>query len=101
MRIVDADLLAAVRELPCLCCQSTPCHPHHVTSRGAGGHDEATNVMPLCQEHHSQWHQEGPGHMAKNYPAVFHWLKLAGRDDILSRVLKSGDYDWEANYGVG
>lgn len=84
-RIVDEDLLSIVRTLPCLACNQRPSDAHHVTSRGSGGHDIATNVMPLCRGHHTQWHAQGPGHMVRTYPAIKHWLELAGRQDVLSK----------------
>lgn len=101
MRIIDLELLQIVRQLPCMACHAVGTnHPHHITSRGAGGSDTAQNVIPLCAEHHSLWHQEGPGHMAKNYPSIYHWLKMAGREDVFQRISKSQDVDWERLYGT-
>lgn len=91
-RIVDEDLLEAVRQLVCLACASLDpqgaweaihdnqirCHPHHVVSRGAGGHDLAANVMPLCFKHHREIHSVGTLTMAKRYAVVKDWLIAAG-----------------------
>jgi len=55
----DEKLLNEVRSKPCLVCNKIPAYPHHIRSRGAGGPDEPWNLIPLCQKHHSEWHQEG------------------------------------------
>jgi hypothetical protein len=47
----------AVRGLPCLVCQETPCDPAHVTSRGAGG--GRFDLVPLCRMHHDEQHAQG------------------------------------------
>lgn len=85
-RIVDPELLTVVRGLPCLACGKTPSDPDHVTTRGAGGDDVATNVMPLCRAHHVMRHKRGIGYMARVFPAYRYWLEAAGRTDILERV---------------
>ena len=87
-RIVDEELLSVVRGLPCIACRQTPVHAHHVTSRGAGGHDTAENLMPLCVQHHAEWHQGGPGKMVRTYPSVRYWLEAAERWDVLERIRK-------------
>ena len=84
-RIVDEELLATVRLLPCLACRGTPSDAHHITSRKSGGHDVAENVVPLCREHHSEYHQMGPTRFMAAYPAFRYWLELAGRDDVLNK----------------
>lgn len=48
---------ALCRSMPCLACWATPCDPHHVLSRGAGGLD--CHCVPLCRKHHSQFHSLG------------------------------------------
>lgn len=53
------------RELPCLICGRGPCDPHHVRSRGAGGRDEHT--VPLCEEHHHEFHDIGRHSFDKRY----------------------------------
>lgn len=93
-RIVDEELLDAVRRLPCLACASEASeasvrhaldysgevlsHPHHVRSRGAGGGDVPNNVMPLCHKHHAEIHARGKLDMASKYPVVRFWLETAG-----------------------
>jgi hypothetical protein len=95
-RIVNEDLLEAVRNLICMACASTDpagareamyenkvrSHPHHVISKGAGGHDVAENVMPLCHAHHREIHQIGEGRMGEKYKVVADWLEGA-RNSLL------------------
>jgi hypothetical protein len=83
-RIVDEELLEQVRKLPCMACGIRPSDAHHLTSRGAGGSDVAVNVMPLCREHHSAYHQN-PGYVISAFPCVRSWLEMAERQDILDR----------------
>jgi hypothetical protein len=66
-------------------CMRMPTEAHHVTTRGAGGSDVAENVMPLCPEHHREWHM-GISPMLEKYPSVVYWLELAERTDVLDRV---------------
>jgi hypothetical protein len=80
--------LETVRGLPCLCCRRSPCDPHHVTTRGAGGDDVAENLMPLCSEHHRLWHQKGPVYLFTTFPAVRFWLEAAGRQDVLEKIFR-------------
>lgn len=88
-RIVDRKLIEQVRKLPCM---AQPCaersDAHHVTPKGAGGSDVANNLMPLCREHHSLWHQN-PSQVIVKFPCVRSWLMMAERFDILERY-KSG-----------
>jgi hypothetical protein len=84
-RIVDEELLAFVRTIPCLACGVTPSHAHHVTTKGAGGGDTVSNLMPLCWKHHSEWHLSFVKFIPK-YPVVRSWLELAERWDILEKV---------------
>jgi len=39
--------------------------PHHIRSRGAGGTDDAANLISLCREHHYIVHNEGPEALCK------------------------------------
>lgn len=82
-RIVNHELMAIVRSLPCMACGTKPSDAHHITTRGAGGDDVPENLMPLCSHHHREWHQMGPNFMIKTYSCVKHWLVGAGRTDIL------------------
>lgn len=94
-RIVDKELIETVKGLPCLACGKEPCgDAHHVKSRGSGGHDIATNLMPLCREHHVAVHVIGMKKFAKIHMIVRHWLKFAGRSDLLKK-----DVDIESDMG--
>ena len=84
-RIIDQDFLDFVKTLPCIACTSEPSDPDHITTRGAGGHDEATNVWPLCREHHVLRHLKGLRFMIQNFPSCRIWLENAGRHDILDK----------------
>jgi hypothetical protein len=91
-RIVDQELLATVRTLPCLACLpriERPVHAHHVTTVKSGGDDSWNNVMPLCASHHSMWHTSGPNFMIREFAAVKTWLEGAGRHDVLERAARS------------
>jgi hypothetical protein len=54
-----------VRSLPCLVCERTPCDPHHVKSRGAGG--KQSDLVPLCREHHRWYHLRGHDSFEQTY----------------------------------
>lgn len=62
--------------------------PHHVTTRGAGGDDVETNVMPLCRRHHDEVEApfKGYSYMIPRYPALRDWLILAKRFDVFERA---------------
>ena len=89
-RLEDPELLALIRTLPCIACkpgsQVFNTEAHHVTTRGAGGHDVPENLIPLCSQHHHEWHLN-TGKMIRKYPSVEHWLLLADREDVLARLL--------------
>jgi hypothetical protein len=42
-------------------------HPHHIVSRGSGGSDDPANLIPLCQQHHTEAHTLGVDTWAANY----------------------------------
>ena len=83
-RIVDLKLIEQVRKLVCMGCWGRPCDAHHVTSKGAGGHDVATNLMPLCRTCHALWHQDA-GKFIRSGTSTRQWLEAAERFDILER----------------
>lgn len=60
----DAAYLSWVREQPCLICGVSPCDPHHLNMQGkhSGGMGLKTSdyrTVPLCREHHSEYHSRG------------------------------------------
>jgi hypothetical protein len=67
-----------VAELPCIACGVTPAgDAHHWVSRGAGGHDTADNLMPLCRTHHTECHTIGKVTFYEKYQSVKYWLERA------------------------
>lgn len=40
---------------------------HHIQTRGAGGSDEKSNLMSLCNTHHQETHRIGVKSMTKKY----------------------------------
>jgi len=53
------------------CYENTPSEPpHHIRTRGAGGKDEAGNLLALCALHHRQVHDAGADTFAARYPAL-------------------------------
>lgn len=44
-----------------------PGENHHIRTRGAGGGNEPTNVIPLCREHHTEIHKKGVRTMTQIY----------------------------------
>lgn len=56
-------------------CEVPPCDrlaaaPHHIRTRGAGGKDDAGNLLALCALHHRQVHDAGADTFAARYPAL-------------------------------
>jgi len=78
-RKTDRKLLDAVAARPCQACGAIlSSDPAHVRSRGAGGPDEAWNVMPLCRRHHTEQHKIGWCTFAAKYFGVQVWLGANG-----------------------
>lgn len=84
-RIVDKTLVEMVRSMRCAACGKRPSDPHHVTTRGAGGDDTPENLMPLCHQHHVEWHLS-PAKAIVTYAGIREWLLKMERNDILERV---------------
>jgi hypothetical protein len=51
--------------------------PHHIRSRGAGGADEASNLLELCREHHAEYHTMGRLRFIEHFPALEEKIKAA------------------------
>ncbi len=51
-------------------CGSLAEAPHHIRTRGAGGKDDAGNLLALCVAHHRAIHTEGAETFAARYPAL-------------------------------
>ena len=72
-------MLEFLREQDCLACGvGGPSDIHHVKSRGAGGGDDAFNIIPLCRVCHERWHKMGGGTFVKKKPHVGEYLKSMG-----------------------
>jgi hypothetical protein len=53
------------------CYENTPSEPpHHIRTRGAGGRDDAGNLLALCVAHHRQVHDAGADTFAARYPSL-------------------------------
>jgi hypothetical protein len=88
-RTVDKKMISFVRTQRCCACgRMGAVDAHHVTTRGAGGGDTENNLMPLCHEHHTEWHMIGPSKMIDKYDGVYTWLWKMGRDDVIDRALR-------------
>lgn len=48
-----------------------PAERHHIVSRGAGGVDDAYNVLWLCRAHHRAYHDMGWVWFSESHP----WLR--------------------------
>lgn len=67
-RVRDESVLSKSRESPCAVCGVTPCDPHHMLARGAGGGDTVGNVIPLCRRHHHEIHTIGRRRFFERHP---------------------------------
>lgn len=54
----------------CAVCTDPSEPPHHVRTRGAGGTDDAVNLLNLCAVHHRQIHDAGVTTFMARYPAL-------------------------------
>lgn len=58
----------AIEHRFCEVCGLPAVLPHHIRSRGAGGSDEAHNLLSLCRTHHTVIHNVGPRTFCDVYP---------------------------------
>ncbi|MBL6939309.1 MAG: DUF968 domain-containing protein [Alphaproteobacteria bacterium] len=61
-RMRDKAHLRRVAALPCLVCQTAPCHAHHIKyaqPHGLGQKVSDEFVVPLCSVHHGELHNAG------------------------------------------
>jgi hypothetical protein len=80
-RIFDLALLKTYRDMPCAC---RPPHigqvtGHHIKSKGSGGDDVPSNIIPLCMSHHSEIHTIGSKKMMEKHPQLSHYLNHDGK----------------------
>lgn len=74
----NKKLLKEYHDKPCLVCERTPSDPDHIRTRGAGGHDEESNIWPLCRIHHVERHAIGLALFCKRYYRAMMELKNRG-----------------------
>ncbi len=55
----------------CEICQNFSSAPHHLRTRGAGGSDEAKNLIALCTTHHTEVGTMGVMSFADKYSQFF------------------------------
>jgi len=76
-RIINKEVLRAQRGKPCVIC-AAPGVGHHVKSKGSGGDDKESNLMPLCLDHHNlggdSVHRIGLKEFAQRFKKVENWL---------------------------
>lgn len=78
-RIVNKSLLKEYQKKSCeICGTFGNVSAHHVKSKGSGGHDYPTNLMPLCFMHHTEIHQLGLNKMIWKYPHLKNTLTDMG-----------------------
>lgn len=68
--------------------------PHHVPTRGAGGVDKDT--VPLCREHHREWHDIGEKSFDAKYGVHLRGVAKAIHDELTQNVaqgMEQGDDD--------
>lgn len=56
-----------IRHAFCEICGYYSAAPHHIKTRGAGGSDEAKNLLALCTTHHTEAHTIGVMSFADKY----------------------------------
>lgn len=65
---------------PCVCCgrsgEGLVCFHHLYTRKTYPEFSQKEwNQIPVCQEHHNQFHSKGNDYMASTYPSVSRWLE--------------------------
>ena len=58
-RLESAEYLEHVRSYPCLVCGKPSTDAHHIIPGGTGTKTHDIFTIPLCREHHQEWHQKG------------------------------------------
>jgi hypothetical protein len=75
----------AAIDLPALSrCANWGSDPHHVPTRGAGGVDKDT--VPLCREHHREWHDIGEKSFDAKYGVPLRGVAKAIHDELTQNV---------------
>lgn len=87
-RIENKELIKSIKEQSCLICNKSPVDVHHLTTKGAGGDDVESNLVPICRKHHSELHQYGLGKFSWKYPRIKEFLVKMKRFDLLDKIYK-------------
>lgn len=76
--------LERIRKEPCIACSlKGPNDPDHLRTRGAGGGDELSNLIPLCRLCHIERHRIGLRSFANRYNLPISWESgFATRTDL-------------------
>jgi 5-methylcytosine-specific restriction endonuclease McrA len=85
------DVLQITREMACAGCgKAPPSDPDHIKTRGSGGSDELSNLMPLCRSCHTLRHFEGLNGLAKKRPNVLKILAEKGweYDEVFKKWIR-------------
>jgi hypothetical protein len=69
-RIKNRKLMDSFHSQPCIVCGAPESEPAHIKSRGSGGDDTESNIIPLCHPHHQLQHSRGWYYMAANFPEI-------------------------------
>ena len=61
---LNKEFIKLVKTFGCSVCGASPVDAHHMDTIGMGGNrkndcEEDFSCVPLCREHHQQWHQLG------------------------------------------
>ncbi len=67
-------------EIKCIVSGSPNSELHHVKTRGAGGTDDAWNLMPVSSSLHRLIHSQGLKKVSDDFPQVRKWLVNNGWD---------------------
>lgn len=69
---LNKDFISFVKTFGCSVCGTSPVDAHHLDTIGMGGNrkrdcEEDFSCVPLCREHHQQWHQLGDTDFYRKY----------------------------------
>lgn len=81
-RVRSEELLKHIRNLACAACGRFLCDAAHIRSKGAGGGDVLSNLIPLCRPHHIEQHAHGWVYMWSKYPSIKRVLQDKGWEVI-------------------
>jgi len=69
---LNKEFIAFIKEFSCSVCGFSPVDAHHMDTVGMGGNRksycmEDFSCVPLCRQHHQEWHQIGDKDFYKKY----------------------------------